>query len=127
MGGIFSPSASTFRKIMEYKMTNPCNLCPFRNDDKRLTVPADRLREFARGEFCCHQTTEPDEETGDYSPLESSQHCAGLLIFREHMEDPHQMMRIVERLGMYDRTKLNMNAPVFQSWEEVEDSTPEWA
>ena len=32
---------------------------------------------------------------------------------------PHQMMRICERLGLYDRTKLNMDAPVFGSLAEV--------
>lgn len=105
---------------MKYTMTNPCNLCPFRNDGKRLTVSPDRLQDFASGEFCCHQTTEPDEGSGKYEPLPESQHCAGLLIMLEHMNEPHQMMRIAERLGMYDRTKLNMRAPVFQDWDEVE-------
>jgi hypothetical protein len=106
-------------------MTNPCNLCPFRNDDKRLTVHPDRLREFARGAFVCHQTAELfesddyEEESGFVDAGESSQHCAGSLIFHEHLEWPHQMMRIAERLGMYDRTKLNMDAPVFKCWEEV--------
>jgi hypothetical protein len=109
---------------MNYTMTQPCNLCPFRNDDKRLHVDPDRLREFAKGEFVCHQTAElgdcDDYEQSGYVPkAEGSQHCAGALIFAEKLEWPHQMMRICERLGMYDRTKLNMDSPVFGSWEEV--------
>lgn len=104
---------------MTYDLTTPCNLCPFRNDDKRLVVSTRRLQEFASGEFCCHKTTEADDEGGDFVPKHDSKHCAGLLIFLEKMNSPHQMMRICERLGMYDRTKLNMDAPVFGSWREV--------
>lgn len=74
---------------------------------------------MARGEFCCHKTTKVSDETGDFEPKENSQHCAGLLIFLEHQNAPHQMMRICERLGMYDRSKLNMGAPVFRSLAEV--------
>ncbi len=107
---------------MNYDLTNPCDLCPFRNDAKRLTLSADRLREMASGEFCCHKTGVSNDETGDIEPTEKSQHCAGLLIFLENMEAPHQMMRICERLRLYDRTKLNMDAPVFESWDEVEDA-----
>lgn len=109
---------------MKYEMTKPCNLCPFRNDDKRLYVPADRLREFARGEFVCHQTAEIDDEDeiGGFYSTEDSQHCAGALIFAENLEWPHQMMRISERLGMYDASKLKMDSAVFASWEEVENA-----
>ncbi len=113
---------------MNYTMTNPCNLCPFRNDAKRLTVSADRVAEFASNEFPCHQTAEyqeSDDGDGGYIGTNNSQHCAGALIFLEHLEEPHQMMRICERLGMYDRRKLNMKAPVFRSWEEVYEAEDE--
>jgi hypothetical protein len=54
-----------------------------------------------------------DEETGNLEArYDKTPHCAGALIFLEKREEPHQMMRICERLGMYDRTKLNMNANV---------------
>jgi hypothetical protein len=74
---------------------------------------------MASGEFCCHKTTEADDETGSYAPKPDSQHCAGALIFLEAQDRPHQMMRICERLGMYDRKKLDMTAPVFGSLAEV--------
>lgn len=113
---------------MNYTKTSPCGLCPFRNDEKRLYVDPDRLREMASGEFVCHKTAEYDEGDdegyggGYVDNGKTSQHCAGALIFLEHANEPHQMMRIAERLRMYDRFKLDMNAPVFQSWEEVEDA-----
>jgi hypothetical protein len=42
----------------------------------------------------------------------NAQHCAGALIFLEHQDRPSQLMSIYERLDGYDRTKLNMDAPV---------------
>ena len=104
---------------MKYDLRTPCNLCPFRNDRKRLWVPVDRMLEMANGEFCCHKTAKHNDETGEYDPTPDSQHCAGALIFLEKIEQPHQMMRICERLGLYDRTKLDMHSPVFGSIAEA--------
>lgn len=106
---------------MKYDLRKPCDLCPFRNDDKRLYVDTERLAEFAAGAFCCHKTTESDDD-GSFTPKPDSQHCAGALIFLEKQNPPNQMMRIAERLGLYDRTKLDMDAPVFGSLEEVEEA-----
>jgi hypothetical protein len=33
----------------------------------------------------------------------------------ERLDRPNQMMRIAERLRYYDRTKLRMDSPVFES------------
>lgn len=93
-------------------MTTPCADCPFLRKFKHGYSLA-RLRDFARGEFHCHRTGDCDDEgTGDFIPNEKSQHCAGALIFNEKRNQPHQMMRIAERIGRYDRTKLNMKAAV---------------
>ena len=75
----------------------------------------DRLREFCAGEFPCHKSAEivEDDETGtEFMATEKSVHCAGALIFLEKRNRPHQMMRICERLGLYDRRKLDMSAKV---------------
>ena len=55
-----------------------------------------------------------DDETRSalYVQGEKSLHCAGALIYLEKRERPHQMMRISERLGMYDYTQLDMTADV---------------
>lgn len=74
-----------------------------------------RLLEFASGEFPCHKTAKlVDNEDGpsEFIATKSSTHCAGALIFLEKRDAPHQMMRIAERLGMYDRTQLDMAADV---------------
>ena len=99
---------------MKMTMTKPCELCPFRTDLQsgpylrraRAQGIADAL---VRGTFACHETT---GVKGD-SPEGGEQHCAGALIMLEHAEQPSQLMRIFERVGAYDRTKLDMSAPVF--------------
>lgn len=95
---------------MNYKMTTPCDQCPF---VKGSGFTFDSLCDHASGEFACHKTCDLDED-GTYVQKSNnkSPHCAGALIFLEKMNRPHQMMRICERLGMYDRTKLDMTANV---------------
>ena len=44
---------------------------------------------------------------------EDSQHCGGAMILLEKIDRPNQMMRIMERIGGYDRRKLKMDADVF--------------
>lgn len=99
---------------MKYTMTKPCDECPFLKKMKH-GFSLRRLKEFASGEFPCHQTAESvEDEDGfsEYQAKENSQHCAGALIFNEKRDNPHQMMRICERIGFYDRTKLDMEADV---------------
>lgn len=98
---------------MKYTMTTPCDACPFLKSMAH-GFSMRRLEEFAGGEFPCHKTAKLDDSDLDsgYEATEDSLHCAGALIFNEKREQPHQMMRICERLGFYDMRKLNMEAPV---------------
>ena len=108
-----------------YCLTTPCPKCPFRND-----IPAyltfDRAMEIggSEGEFHCHLTTDSDDETGEGISTPSSKVCAGFLILREKMGQPNQMMRIAERLGMYEAPKLDMNAPVYEDVYEMAEAQP---
>ena len=106
---------------MKYDLRKPCDNCPFRSDITPFIRP-DRAEEIASsdGEFPCHKTTEfSDEEDPEPINRDAEHHCAGFLILREKIEQPSQMMRICERLGLYDRTKLDMDAPVYDSIEEM--------
>lgn len=95
---------------MDYSMTKPCDNCPFRSD-KFFPLARGRVMGIVRApSFPCHKTTGED---GEISGKEKA--CAGLLILLEKENLPNQMMRISERLGFYDRTKLDMNAPVYKS------------
>lgn len=98
---------------MKYTMTTPCDQCPFL-ESMAHGFSMRRLNQFASGEFPCHKTAKLNEDDldGGYEATTDSVHCAGALIFNEKRERPHQMMRICERLGLYDMAKLNMDAPV---------------
>jgi hypothetical protein len=108
-----------------YSMTSPCPSCPFRTDIPAYLTAA-RVREIQQGlirsEFPCHKTTrhETDDDGGEhYIPTGAEVHCAGALILLEKIGQPSQMMRIAERLGMYDAGKLKMDAPVFDTFGEM--------
>ena len=109
---------------MKYDLHRPCKDCPFRSDKEPFIAPS-RAREILTGgaEFACHMTVkygeEVDEEGEEIANMSASQHCAGVLILLEKEERPHQMMRICERIGIYDARKLDMDAPVYDSIEDA--------
>lgn len=103
-------------QVMDYTMTTPCSQCPFTRGPKAVRLMQGRIKEIAgimlggaRGDFQCHKTLKVDKP----------QHCAGALIFAEKNGTATQMMRICERLGMYDHTQLNMDADVFDDIDEM--------
>ena len=103
-----------------YKLTKPCANCPFRTDIKAF-LRGTRAEDIAEGllhnkEFHCHKTIDYSEE--EPKETQQTQHCAGALIILEKMEKPHQMMRIMERVDLYDHKKLDMEAPVYEDLEE---------
>jgi hypothetical protein len=104
---------------MKYTMTSPCEKCPFRTDVPGYLTrarAAEIARSIERAEFPCHETTVPIESDDESDMVEgpNAQHCAGALIMLEKMQQPSQMMRICERIGMYDASKLKMDSPVFE-------------
>lgn len=95
---------------MKYTLTTPCDECPFLIGSG---FEFKRLVEHAAGEFACHKACKVDEDTSTFVPRsDKTPHCAGALLFNEKRGKPHQMMRIVGRLGLYDPTKLDQNARV---------------
>lgn len=96
---------------MNYTKTSPCDDCPFLVKHKRgFTIK--QLEMHATGEFACHKTCELNDDEGEYKPSDKSVHCAGMLIYLEKRNRSKQMMRICERLGIYDHEKLDMEAKV---------------
>jgi len=108
---------------MNFSMRKPCPQCPFRTDIRPF-ISAERAEEitdalvYGGATFACHKTIGFDDDGGSHD-LPDSEHCAGAMIMLEHMETPNQMMRIAERLGIYDRTKLKMDSPVYESADEM--------
>lgn len=104
-----------------FKLHKPCAKCPFRTDVPGYLSRA-RANEIVTAittkdaVFWCHETTVASEEDdGDMVATKSSQHCAGATILLEKIDRPNQMMRICERIRQYDRTKMDMAAPVFDT------------
>lgn len=108
---------------MKFNLKRPCKDCPFRTDitfylwTKRVEEICDSITE-GDGTFACHKTTSINDE-GETAVTSSSQHCAGALIMLEKNDQPNQMMRIMERLGKYDRRLLDMESPVFEGPEHM--------
>ena len=105
---------------MNFNLTKPCAQCPFRHDIPAYLRPerAEEIMESLvnhQASFPCHKTLVPSDDDFELRETKKTEHCAGALIMLESMELPNQMMRIAERLSMYDRRKLEMDAPVFDS------------
>lgn len=106
---------------MKMTLKTPCKRCPFRTDIPGY-LTGERMEEIINAllsdsTFTCHETTvevedDDGDDSGEMADGPNAQHCAGALIFLEHQQRPNQLMRIYERLGGYDHTKLKMDAPV---------------
>lgn len=108
-----------------FDLKRPCgNICPFHRECLPGWLGRDRAQEIAdsleRSSFPCHKTTQFDEED-EVIRGEEEMHCAGALIVQEKMDRPGQMLRIGERLGLYDHRKLDMEAPIFDDLDEFVD------
>lgn len=111
---------------MNFDLTKPCADCPFRSDGKGVGLRQGRVMEIIdslmRGHtFVCHKTSKTTSRS------KKEQHCAGALIFLEDQEAPNQMMRIAERCGFYDRTKLDRSVPTWEDEDAMLDGQPEWS
>lgn len=95
---------------MRFDLNQPCKDCPFiKKSSTNMTLAEGRLDGIISDirhdmSFTCRKTL--NLKTNE------QQHCAGALIFLERENNPNQMMRIAERLGRYDRTKLKMEADI---------------
>lgn len=110
------------RTTSAFKLRRPCAKCPFRTDVPGYLRRA-RAREIAESlangaTFPCHETTVYDDEDETLVSGPDSQFCAGALIAMEREDAPNQMMRVAERIGVYDREKMDMDAPVVNSLAE---------
>lgn len=97
---------------MNYKLTKPCENCPFvagKHSDGWLGYKRALEISESNTEFVCHKTKDSD----------NPQHCAGKLIMSENQKAPHQMMRIAERLGIYNKQELIMDSNVFDDPYEM--------
>lgn len=107
---------------MTHRLTSPCANCPFRSD-RPFHLTAARALEIATclregGDFPCHKTLDYDSPGPDGRPDQNGpgvNRCAGMLIVMEKSGLRNRIMQIAQRLGLYDPTRLQMDAPVYES------------
>lgn len=114
---------------MNHNLKKPCANCPFRTDIKPF-LKMERAQDIVdsivgmQQSFPCHKTVDYSEHSEGVETSKSEM-CAGAMIMLEKINEPTQMMRISERLGMYDFTRLDMSAPVFDTPEDFVEAQ-EW-
>jgi hypothetical protein len=112
---------------MKFDLRSPCVQCPFRHDIE-FYLGRGRVRDIydsltlGDASFSCHKTTHFDDD-GHYDPDGSEQHCAGAMIMLIKQRGyGNQIMRIAERLDLFDPDQLDLNAPVFECVEDMIDA-----
>lgn len=118
-------------KFNPYALKKPCANCPFLKDEKaaiglspgrRDGIIADLIDGTVTG-FSCHKTVyhsktggrwvEANDGDGEevYQQSGKEQQCAGALAVLEKINRPTQLVRIMERMGLYDREQYT---PMFE-------------
>lgn len=98
---------------MKFDLKKPCVDCPFvPGSSTNTTLSEGRIEGIVYDishndmSFTCHKTLD--------LPSPDQQHCAGAMIYLEKQNNPNQVMRIAERFGVYDRTKLKMKTKIIE-------------
>ncbi len=119
---------------MALDLYTPCSECPFlmEGKDRVRHLGADRILEIqtqleSGNHFECHRTC--DYKDGEVRSTQKSKICAGanILMEKEYGGDGpgcemSQMVRIAVRVSGFDPRKLDMEAPVFDSWDEMAEA-----
>lgn len=121
---------------VNYVLKRPCPHCPFRSDipaylsDERVGEIQDALERG--GTFACHETTVEGDD-GEMVSTVRSQHCAGALILLEVQNDgrnggpgclANQMARFAQRFSGFDPDKLDIESPVYASFDDMRAAQP---
>lgn len=89
---------------MKFNLKKPCKDCPFvKGSSTNTTLAEGRLDGIVHdilhdASFVCHKTLEKE--------WNEQEHCAGALIYLERQKRPNQIMRIAERIGLYNYKQL---------------------
>lgn len=107
-----------------FNLKAPCLDCPFRSDIRpylRRARAEQIVRDLERMTFACHETVhcpQPRDKRSRFSDR-NQHHCAGALILMHKADRQGDLQQIAERMGLYDRSELRMDAPVYHTFEEM--------
>ena len=115
---------------MKFDLKRPCANCPFRKGQgSRFNLPPQRLDEiYTAPSFPCHKTVDYDRDDDDgdeyVEPFVGgdAQACAGLAAVQMREEQPGQMLRIAERLGMVNLDDYDPKHEAYEDWWDVLDA-----
>lgn len=97
---------------MNFDLKIPCKDCPFvKGSSTNVSLAEGRIEGIVQDlragmSFTCHKTIQAYTD----KPV-VEQHCAGAMIFLERENHPNQIMRVAERIGLYDYKKLDIDRP----------------
>lgn len=118
---------------MKFNLKTPCKDCPFRNDITPY-LNKGRVKEILIAlteqdkTFSCHKTVNYDDidldveynKTIEHKPDENESHCAGALILLVKTQTIYTnvLFRLAVMSKMLDLNKLDLKAPIFNSFKE---------
>lgn len=109
---------------MKFNLHEPCDGCPFLKVGgvkqlRRAREIAMAMASTQGASFACHKTLDYSDE-GEGRETPGTQHCAGGLVFMEKVNPSGtQLIRIMERIGAYDRRQFKGHELVFDSVAEM--------
>lgn len=104
-----------------FSLTAPCSNCPFRADKPFYGLYPERVDEIVQSltdgfGFHCHKTLDYLDDEPEAVVTARARLCAGALATLEREDAPNNIMRIGERLGLYDPESLDADSqPVYES------------
>jgi hypothetical protein len=106
---------------MRFEMKKPCSDCPFRKDvtpylEYKRVIEIVNALTIENKTFACHKTVNQDKREQI-----NEQHCAGALIIMEKNKIAYNnnMIRIAERLRIYNYKILDLEAPVYKNFNDM--------
>jgi hypothetical protein len=103
-----------------FDLMRPCVTCPFRKglgSHFQLRRLEDIRRDVA---FQCHKTVDYEAWNDEVKRQgDRPQQCAGLMALLHRMNEPNQIMRVAERIGVLDCAKLDPENEVYATWAEA--------
>lgn len=107
-----------------FDLKRPCVSCPFRKG-MGSKFQLRRLKEIREATaFQCHSTvdysaSDDDDDDDVVSKKGGAQQCAGLMALLHRENQPNQMMRIAERIGILDCAALDPEKEVYETWRDA--------
>ena len=105
-----------------YRVTKPCNNCPFLDNGKAIMLADGRVDSIKEellqgGSFNCHKTVYNLDDNMNETEEQELKMCAGAYQFLKKENKPNQQMQIAQRFGIKELGENNMKLYTFTDGE----------